>query len=171
LWINLATDSLPALALGVEKAEPGIMQRAPRPADEEVINHPMPLIMGLQGVVIGAVTLLAFTISLYLWGESIREARVMAFSTSVVAQNVHAFNLRSNRISLLRLGLFSNMALVASFVIMVISELVIIYVPFFQPFFQTLPVTLADWGIIVTLGFVPLLLMEGAKFAWGRFRT
>ncbi|NOZ06085.1 MAG: cation-translocating P-type ATPase [Chloroflexi bacterium] len=170
LWINLATDSLPALALGVEEAEPGIMQRAPRPADEEVITHPMPLLMGLQGVVIATVTLLAFTISIYLWGESVREARVMAFSTSVVAQNVHAFNLRSNRISLFRLGLFSNMALVASFVVMVISELIIIYVPFFQPFFQTLPVTLADWGIILTLGFMPLLLMEGAKFIWWRLR-
>jgi len=164
LWINLATDSLPALALGVEQAEPGIMRRAPRPADEEVITRSMVLVMSLQGIVVAAVTLAAFMISLYLWGESVREARVMAFSASVVAQNVHAFNLRSNRISLFSLGLFSNPALVASFIIMVISELVIIYVPFFQPFLQTLPVTLSDWGVILGLGFVPLLLMEGAKF-------
>jgi len=167
LWINLATDSLPALALGVESPEPDIMARPPRLAREEVITRSMAALMGLQGLVIGAVTLGAFIISFYLWGESAQEARVMAFSTSVVAQNVHAFNLRSNRLSVFRMGLFTNPYLVVAFGLMVVSELVIIYVPFFQPFFQTMPLTLADWMLVAGLGLMPLIIMEAAKFLRG----
>ncbi len=163
LWINLATDSLPALALGVEDADPEIMKRPPRSAREEVITRGMTWVMSLQGLIIGVVTLAAFSISFYLWGESIREARVLAFSTSVVAQNVHAFNLRSSRTSLLRLGLFSNPWLVAAFFLMLISEAIIVYVPFFQPFFQTMPLNLGDWVVVSGLGIIPLIVMETVK--------
>jgi len=169
LWINLATDSLPALALGVEDADPEIMKRPPRAAREEVITRGMTWIMGLQGLIIGAVTLGAFIVSFYLWGESIREARVLAFSTSVVAQNIHAFNLRSNRLSLFRLGVFSNPWLVVAFFAMLISEAIIIYVPFFQPFFQTMPLNIGDWLVVSGLGITPLIFMETVKGLRRRF--
>ncbi|HYN89951.1 MAG TPA: cation-translocating P-type ATPase, partial [Ardenticatenaceae bacterium] len=163
LWINLATDSLPALALGVEKAEPNIMQRPPRPPSEGIITPRLLRIMLFQGAVIGAVTLAAFAIEYFVRGGGEERARVLAFSTSIFAQNVHAFNLRSNTISLFKLGPFGNKALVLAFVVVLLSELAIIYVPFFHPIFKTMPLQLADWGIIAGLGVMPLVIMEIVK--------
>ncbi|HBY95793.1 MAG TPA: calcium-translocating P-type ATPase, SERCA-type [Chloroflexi bacterium] len=164
LWINLATDSLPALALGVEKAEPGIMQRPPRPSSEDIITPRLLRIMLFQGLIIGAVTLAAFAIEYFLHSGSEERARVLAFSTSIFAQNVHAFNLRSNTLSIFKLGLFSNMALIGAFIAVLLSELAIIYIPFFHPIFQTMPLDLADWGLIAGLGVMPLVIMEIVKF-------
>lgn len=164
LWINLATDSLPALALGVERAEPGIMQRSPRAPSEEIITLRLLRIMLFQGMIIGAVTLAAFAIEYFIRGGGEERARVLAFSTSIFAQNVHAFNLRSNTLSIFKLGLFTNMALIWAFVAVLLSELVIIYVPVFHPIFQTMPLDLADWAVIAGLGLVPLVIMEIVKF-------
>lgn len=164
LWINLATDSLPALALGVEKAEPGIMLRPPRPTSENIITGRLLRIMLFQGLIIGAVTLAAFGIEYFLRGAGEERARVLAFSTSIFAQNVHAFNLRSSTISVFKLGLFSNRALVGAFVTVVLSELAIIYIPFFHPIFQTMPLKAVDWMLIAGLGLLPLIVMEIVKF-------
>jgi Ca2+-transporting ATPase len=165
LWVNLATDSLPALALGVEPAEPGVMERRPRPSTEGVITRSMARIMAVQGLIIGLVTLAAFVIEYYVVGGGVDRARVMAFSTTILAQNVHAFNVRSNRYSVFELGLFSNPWLVAAFGVVVLSELVIIYVPFFQPIFKTMPLTLTDWSVVVSLGLMPLVIVELIKLA------
>lgn len=165
LWVNLATDSLPALALGVEPAEPGVMERPPRPSTEGIITRSMARIMGIQGLIIGLLTLGAFVLEYYVLGGGVERARVMAFSTTILAQNVHAFNVRSNTYSVFELGLFSNPWLVAAFGVVVLSELVIIYVPFFQPIFKTMPLTLFDWGIVVSLGLMPLVIVELIKLA------
>jgi Ca2+-transporting ATPase len=163
LWVNLATDSLPALALGVEPAEPGIMELPPRPPTEGVITRSMARIMAFQGLIIGLVTLGAFAIEYYVVGGGVDRARVMAFSTTIFAQNVHAFNVRSNKYSVFELGLLSNPYLVIAFCIVVLSELVIIYAPIFQPIFKTMPLTLSDWAIVVSLGLMPLLIVESVK--------
>lgn len=165
LWVNLATDSLPALALGVEPAEPGVMERPPRPSTEGIITRSMARIMGIQGLIIGLLTLAAFVLEYYVLGGGVERARVMAFSTTILAQNVHAFNVRSNTYSVFELGLFSNPWLVAAFGVVVLSELVIIYVPFFQPIFKTMPLTMFDWGIVVSLGLMPLVIVELIKLA------
>ncbi|MGH2542565.1 MAG: cation-translocating P-type ATPase, partial [Ardenticatenaceae bacterium] len=164
LWINLATDSLPALALGVEPAEPGIMDRPPRPANEALITRRLATIMFFQGIIIGAVTLGAFALE-YFWRDpgDIMRARVMAFSASIFAQNIHAFNLRSTRYSVFKLGLFSNPYLIGATIIVLLSELAIVYLPFFQRVFQTVPLTLGDWGWVIAFGLVPLIVMEIAK--------
>jgi Ca2+-transporting ATPase len=165
LWVNLATDSLPALALGVEPAEPGGMERPPRPPTEGIITRSMARMMAVQGLIIGLLTLGAFVLEYYVLGGGVERARVMAFSTTIFAQNVHAFNVRSNRYSVFELGLFSNPWLVAAFGVVILSELVIIYAPFFQPIFKTMPLTLFDWGIVVSLGLMPLVIVELIKFA------
>lgn len=87
----------------------------------------------------------------------------MAFSTTIFAQNVHAFNVRSNRFSVFQLGLFSNRWLVAAFGAVILSELAVIYVPFFQPIFKTMPLTMEDWAIVIGLGIVPLVVVEIVK--------
>jgi Ca2+-transporting ATPase len=165
LWVNLATDSLPALALGVEPAEPGVMERPPRPATEGVITGSMAGIIAAQGLVIGFLTLGGFAIEYYIMGGGAERARVIAFSTTILAQNVHAFNVRSNRLSIFELGLFSNRWLVMAFAVVILSELAIVYVPVFHPIFKTMPLTLSDWAVIGGLGLVPLVLMEIAKLA------
>ncbi len=160
LWINLTTDSLPALALGVEGAEPGIMQRKPRSTVEGIITRPMTFAIGWQGVLIGLVALGAFALELYGLGRGIERARVLAFSTSILAQSAHAFNLRSSRYSLFTLGWFTNRWLVYAFVIVALSNVGVVYLPFLQPIFATMPLNLADWGIVVGLGLLPLLVVQ-----------
>lgn len=164
LWVNLATDSLPALALGVEQAEPGVMERPPRPPTEGVITRDMARLMAFQGLIIGILTLGAFAFEYYVIGGGAERARVMAFSTTIFAQNIHAFNVRSNTYSVFELGLFSNRWLVVAFVVVILSELAIVYVPFLQPIFKTMPLSLADWSIVVGLGLMPLVIMEAIKF-------
>jgi Ca2+-transporting ATPase len=147
----------------VEPAEPGGMQRPPRPPSEGVITRSMALMMTFQGVIIGLLTLAAFAIEYYVVGGGVERARVMAFSTTIFAQNVHAFNVRSNRFSVFQLGLFSNRWLVAAFGAVILSELAVIYVPFFQPIFKTMPLTMEDWAIVIGLGIVPLVVVEIVK--------
>lgn len=163
LWVNLATDSLPALALGVEPAEPGGMERPPRPPTEGVITRRMARLMAMQGLIIGLLTLGAFALEYYVVGGSVERARVMAFSTTIFAQNIHAFNVRSDRLSVFELGFFSNHWLVAAFGTVIASEVAIVYLPFFQPIFKTMPLSVADWGIVVGLGLMPLLIVECIK--------
>lgn len=163
LWVNLATDSLPALALGVEPAEPGGMEKPPRPPSEGVITKGMAAMMSFQGLVIGLLTLGAFALEYYVVGGGVDRARVMAFSTTIFAQNVHAFNVRSNRYSIFQLGPFTNRWLVAAFGAVILSELAVIYVPFLQPVFKTMPLTVQDWTIVVGLGIMPLVIVEIVK--------
>jgi Ca2+-transporting ATPase len=163
LWVNLATDSLPALALGVEPAEPGGMERPPRPPSEGVITKRMASIMLMQGTVIGLLTLGAFVFEYFVMGGSVERARVIAFSTTIFAQNVHAFNVRSNRYSVFKLGLFTNPWLLVAFGVVILSELAVIYVPFLQPIFKTMPLGAQDWALVVILGFMPLVIVEIVK--------
>jgi Ca2+-transporting ATPase len=163
LWVNLATDSLPALALGVEPAEPGGMDRPPRPPSEGVITKRIASIMLMQGTVIGLLTLGAFVFEYFVMGGSVERARVVAFSTTIFAQNVHAFNVRSNRYSVFKLGLFTNPWLLVAFGVVILSELAVIYVPFLQPIFKTMPLGAQDWALVVTLGLMPLVVVEIIK--------
>ncbi len=163
LWINLATDSLPALALGVEKAEPGIMQRPPRSQAEGILTRVMAFGIGWQGTLIAAVTLGAFVLELALRGGGVERARVLAFSTSILAQGLHAFNLRSLRYSLFTIGPLTNRFLVVAFLIVILANVAIIYTPFLQPIFATMPLDLADWAIVVGLGFVPLVIVQAVR--------
>ncbi|MGQ9684195.1 MAG: cation-translocating P-type ATPase [Anaerolineae bacterium] len=163
LWINLATDSLPALALGVEGAEPGLMKRPPRPYGEGIITRSIAKAVGFQGLLIGLVTLGAFVLEFVVLGSSVERARVIAFSTSILAQALHSFNLRSLRYSLFTVGLFGNRYLIYALVAVIISNLIIIYVPFFQPFFATEALALADWGVVVGLGVIPLLVVQATR--------
>ena len=163
LWINLATDSLPALALSVEKPEPGIMQRPPRPAGEGILTRPLAGQVGFQGLLIGLVTLGAFVLELFALGGGVERARVLAFSTSILAQGVHSFNLRSLRYSLFTIGWTTNRWLLYALVAVAVSNLIVVYTPFLQPIFQTLPLNLADWGIVVGLGLLPLLVVQAQR--------
>jgi Ca2+-transporting ATPase len=163
LWVNLATDSLPALALGVEPAEPRGMERPPRPPTEGVLTKRIASIMLMQGTIIGLLTLGAFLFEYLVMGGGVDRARVIAFSTTIFAQNVHAFNVRSDRYSVFQLGFLSNPWLLVSFVVVIVSELAVIYVPFLQPIFKTMPLGAQDWAVVIGLGVMPLVIVEFIK--------
>ena len=163
LWVNLATDSLPALALGVEPAEPRGMERPPRPPTEGVLTKRIAGIMLMQGTIIGLLTLGAFLFEYLVMGGGVDRARVVAFSTTIFAQNVHAFNVRSNRYSVFQLGFLSNPWLLVSFVVVMVSELAVIYLPFLQPIFKTMPLGAQDWAVVIGLGLMPLVIVEFIK--------
>jgi Ca2+-transporting ATPase len=117
----------------------------------------------MQGTVIGLLTLAAFLIEYRVLGGGVDKARVIAFSTTIFAQNVHAFNVRSNKYSLFQLGVFSNPWLIVSFIVVILGGLAVVYVPFLQPIFKTMPLTAQDWMVVVGLGVMPLIIVEFIK--------
>ena len=165
LWINLVTDSLPALALGVEKAEPGIMDRPPRPADEPILPRRLLALMFFQGSIVAISTLAAFAIEFTQTGN-LHRSQAVAFAASILAQNVQAFNVRSNRLSIFQLGVFSNPYLIGAFSLVFVTLLGLLYIPPLQPIFQTVPLSLRDWALIGALALLPLVVMEIGKFIW-----
>ena len=138
LWMNLTTDSLPALALGVERAEPNIMLRPPRDPNESVIGRDLLKLMIGQGLFIGVIQFIGFVLEYFVFTrQDIEMARSVALYLCIFTQNLHAFNVRSQRLSIFRLGVFSNPWLIWSFVTVTIITLITADVPIFHTILQT----------------------------------
>ncbi len=161
LWLNLVTDGAPALALGTEKGDPDIMDQQPRPSKEPIINKPM-----LGGVIVQTIAIAATTLAAYAIGlthNNAAYAETMAFTTLVFSELLRAFTARSERYPLLKIGVFSNkwmnIAVLASALLMI----PVLYVPFLNEVFNTVPLGLTEWEIIVPLFLVPSLAAEVMK--------
>ncbi|MCX7854568.1 MAG: cation-translocating P-type ATPase [Anaerolineae bacterium] len=170
LWINLLTDGAPALALGMEKGDPDIMEQPPRPPKEPVINRPM-----LRGIVILSLSLTAVVMAAFLigmkWGNGdLTLARTMAFVTLALGELPIAYTVRSERYPLLRLGVFSNPYMQYAVAASVVLLLAAIYLPFLQPIFDTVPLGWREWEVVLPLIFVPAVLSEINK-ALSRYRA
>ncbi len=161
LWLNLVTDGAPALALGTEKGDPDIMDQKPRPPKEPIINKSMTWGVVMQTLAICSVTLFAFWRGM---NHDIRYAETMAFATLSISELLRAYTARSERYPLLKIGFFSNkwmnLAVLASLVLV----LGVIYIPFLNPIFQTEPLSLAEWALIVPLLLIPSIVAELTKF-------
>jgi Ca2+-transporting ATPase len=168
LWVNLITDGPPALALGVEKGDPDTMEQPPRPPAEPVINRPMRLGIGVQTVAIAGVTLLVFAFGLQAQPDDIRYAETLAFVTLAASELPLAFTARSERYSVLRIGILGNRPMVYAVASSLALLLAVIYVPFLQGAFGTVPLTAQDWAQILPLLFVPAVAAEVTK--WGQRR-
>ena len=168
LWINLVTDGLPALALGVEPPEKGVMDQPPRKADEGVMAGGIGINILWQGAMIG---LLAFGIYILAlsWGRTIPEAHTMTFATLALLQLVHSFNVRSNTKSVFQLGVTSNRYMVYAFLGSFTLQALVLFVPFLQQFFDTVPLRLTDWLVVLLFSFAPLVVVELVKLV-GRMR-
>lgn len=153
LWINLVTDSLPALALGMEPAEQDVMTHPPRSRQESFFAHGLGLEVVLQGILIGALTLIA-----YAWG-----GETVAFITLAFTQMVHAFNARSHR-SLLRIGLHSNWYMVGAVAISVLLMILAVTVPGLNTLFGVKALTGGQWGQALLLTLVMLVIVEVKKW-------
>ncbi len=178
LWINLVTDSLPALALGMEPVEKDVMRRKPRAKTESLFAHGMGIRAGFQGMLIGLLALIAYAIgSRFLhpagdgfWGclfatpthSNIVLGETMAFAVLALSQLVHAFNVRSYH-SLFRVGFHTNLYMVGAFLASLILMLVVLFVPVLQNVFDVTQMNVSAWGIVVGLALVPLVVVEIAK--------
>jgi Ca2+-transporting ATPase len=162
LWLNLVTDGAPALALGLEPGEPDIMGKPPRPVQEPIINRDMWTKIGIQTLAIAGVTLTAYWIGIQNHPE---HAKTMAFATLSFSELLRAFTSRSDDHLLVKIGLFSNRAMFYAVGSSVVLLLAVIYLPFLQPIFDTLPLSFDQWRFILPLLLVPALVAEITKVA------
>lgn len=164
LWLNLVSDSFPALALGVEKGDPNIMNQKPRNPDEPIVNRKMIIGIALQSIVIAIVSLSAYWWGINRYGtNNILEARTVVFATLILSELLVVFSTRSSKYTALEIGIFSNKKLVQGVSFSFLLMLIVIYIPFLNPIFSTFPLGLSEWKIILPLAFVPLLLGEITK--------
>jgi Ca2+-transporting ATPase len=187
LWLNLITDGAPALALAMEKGDPDVMEQPPRPKDEPIINRTMRFGIAVQtvaqtGAVLGAFVLgllwhlraggmvppdaspLAYVLA-YDWTDTrVRSAETMAFVTLSLCELFRAYTVRSERVSLVRLGVFSNgymqVAVGASLVLL----FAVVAVPWLQPIFNTHSLGPTEWAVVFCLALVPAASEEVTKW-------
>lgn len=163
LWLNLITDGAPALALGMEAGEPDIMHRPPRPPEEPIINRPMRLKIGVQTVAIAVITLAAYFVGVQMAPGVPEEAKTMAFVTLSFSELLRAFTARSENYPLMKIGLFSNRWMFYAVASSLLLLLAVVYVPFLQPVFNTVPLGWPEWRVVLPLLLVPAIVAEVTK--------
>ncbi len=161
LWVNLVTDTLPALALGVEKAEKDVMRQKPRKAKSSFFSDGIGFSIIYQGIFKGMLTLAAYIIGKSLYSEEI--AITMAFATLGLIQLTHSLNVRSNTKSLFKLGVFSNPYLIGAIAVSALLQVVVIIVPFFNEIFRVQHLSLEQWGIVLAASLAIIPIVEVAK--------
>ena len=164
LWINLVTDSLPALALGIDPAEEDIMEREPDRSNT-LFTKPMAYRTLYQGIMIGILTTLGFVIgSGWLFGleGNIEMGRTMAFAVLGFSQLVHSLNIHSPHESVFK-TMFRNKSLIQAILVNVVMMLVVLLVPFIREIFKLVPLDLTHWIIIVVLALMPWPIVELMK--------
>jgi Ca2+-transporting ATPase len=168
LWLNLVTDGAPALALGMEKGDPDIMDQPPRPTNEPIINRSMRVGIGVQTVAITIVTLAAYLIGLNLYpfegGEYNPTAATMAFITLSFSELLRAYTARSERYPLLKIGLFNNKSMNWAVIASSLLLMAVLYIPFLQPIFSTVPLSWEQWRYLLPLLFIPAIAAEITKW-------
>jgi Ca2+-transporting ATPase len=170
LWLNLLSDGAPALALGLEKGDPDIMDRPPRPPDEPVINREMTVGVAVQTVAITAAVLGAYWLGRSYFAERTGQeplivAETMAFATLVLSELLRAYTSRSERYPLLKLGVFTNKWMQYAVGFSVVMLLLVIYIPIpaVQEIFNTTPLTFNEWLAMTPLILIPSVFAELQK--------
>jgi Ca2+-transporting ATPase len=164
LFVNLVTDSFPALALGVEPVEHDVMSRKPRAKNESIFAHGVGLMAILQGMMIGGLTLVAYYIGsrTNIANAGIPLGETMAFSVLAISQLVHSLNIRSSH-SLFKVGFLTNKYMIGAFLISLALMLTVLCVPFFQEIFEVISMNANQWAIVAGLAITPLIIMEIVK--------
>ncbi|MGB7537967.1 MAG: cation-translocating P-type ATPase [Anaerolineales bacterium] len=171
LWLNLVTDGAPALALGMEKGEPDVMQRPPRPAKEPILNRELLLGVVIQASVMTAAILGSFLIGLQRYPGNLDGAQTVAFVTLVLSELVRAFTVRSERLSVFKIGFTSNRWMLLAVGSSLILLLGVIYIPFLDPIFNTIPLGWQDWIILLPFAFADSVANELYKWILRRRTT
>ncbi len=162
LWLNLVTDGAPALALGTEKGDPDIMDQKPRPKKEPIINRFMITGIVIQTIAITSATLIAYALGLRMGNQ--QTAETMAFVTLSLSELLRAYTARSERYPLLKMGMFKNKWMNVAVAASVALVLAVIYIPFLNVIFDTIPLTLVEWEEIIPLLLLPSVAAEVVKY-------
>jgi Ca2+-transporting ATPase len=168
LWLNLVTDSLPALALGMEPVEPGVMAQKPRSAKESLFNRRFSIRLAWQGIMVGVLTLTAYYMGEYVLSDpSLADgvANTMAFATLTLSQLFHAFDVRSENGSLFKIGVFSNPAMNKAFLAGLAMQLAVLLIPPFQLVFSVSSMDTMQWVVVMGLSVAPIVICEIVKAA------
>ncbi len=166
LWLNLVTDSFPALALGVENGEKDIMKAAPRDPNEPIVDKNLKITVIIQSIAITCATLISYCTGLKWFGyegQGLEMARSMAFSTLILSELLRSYSARSVDKTIFEIGVFTNkkllMANILSFSLMVL----VLYIPFLADAFKLVKLDLKEWSVILIAAFFPLVLGEIQK--------
>jgi Ca2+-transporting ATPase len=160
LVLNLVTDGAPALALGLEKGEPDIMNHPPRPMEEPLINRQTVWGIAVQTIAITVATMIAFIIGLRRFPDNLAAAQTMAFATLSISELFRAYTSRSERYSLFAIGVLSNKYMQWAVLASLVIVLSIIYVPFLDPIFDTISLGLNEWLVMLPLMLIPSIAAE-----------
>lgn len=163
LWVNLITDSFPALALGVDKTKEDVMNNPPRNPKESIFVKSDKVQLIINGVLIGGITLFAFKLGEKLYADSLIHAQTMAFVVLSVSQLFLSLSLRSNTKSAFSLGLFSNKYLVYSILLGIFLQVIIISISFIANIFNVTPLLLYDWIVVILVSLIPFAINEILK--------
>lgn len=163
LWVNLITDSLPAVALGLDRPEDDVMEKGPASADKNLFADGLGERIAFEGIMIGALALMAFGAGRILSDSMQQEtAMTMAFAVLSLSQLVHAFNMRSEK-SIFRIHLFSNKFLCLAFVIGTLMQAAVISIPALAQIFSAVPLNGLQWAVVAGLSLVPIVFVEFEK--------
>jgi len=161
LWVNLVTDGLPALALGLDPAEEDLMNQMPREPNEAIFSGKMGFNIFSQGIFIGVITLIAFILGVRNY--SLEIGQTMAFATLSFSQLWQSLNSRSPRLSLIKLGILTNRYLILAILISGTLQLGVMLIPTFQQIFKVAPLNVYQWAAVILLSFSPIIYVEILK--------
>ncbi len=148
LWMNLVTDGLPAIALGMDPPSESVMERPPRPPGESILARGLLKAVLFQGFILGVAVFALFAWALFA-GRTVETARTMAFTALVVAQLTYVFRCRSESISLLDTNPLGNPFLVMAVAASFAMQWAVLYIPAMQPFFSTVPLSSGEWAPVL----------------------
>ena len=160
LWINLVTDSLPAIAIGLEPPEKNIMHRKPVDSKKGIFADGLWNKIIVEGIMIGMLTLVAFSIGNKFFGLEV--GRTMAFLSMGLLELVHSFNIKSEQ-SIFRIGILENKFLIGSFILGTIVQISVVLIPLLAEIFQLVPLNQTQWIITIMISLLPIPIMELQK--------
>jgi len=165
LFVNLVTDGLPAIALGLEKGEADVMKRPPRSPNESIFSGGLFKKILFRGLFIAAGTISVFILGLILGDGELNTSRTMAFCALVFFQLFYVFECRADRTPLLQMGLLSNPMLIIAVLSSVLMQLGVVYLPFFQKVFRTVPLNSFHWIVVILVTGLATILNIFCQFA------
>ena len=163
LWLNLVTDSFPALALGMEPGAVDIMEEAPRDPNEAILDKTTSTTIGIQAIAIAVASIIAYRYGLSHYPNNLSGARTAALVTLILAELLRSYSIRSDHFTLTEIGPFTNKSLNVGVLISFALTMIIVYIPVLNVYFKTVPLGWKEWLVVAPLAFVPLIVSEVYK--------
>ena len=160
LWVNLVTDSLPAIALGLEPPEKDIMSKKPRDSKKSIFADGLWNKIFIEGIMLGMLTLISFSIGNSIYG--IEVGRTMAFVSLGLLELIHSFNIKSDE-SIFKVGILENKYLIGAFIIGSLLQILVVIIPTFAQIFKLVPLNMTQWIYTVAISIAPVIIMEMQK--------